>query len=223
MKWIEKETADKIKEILRSAELNEVIRIKSINGLLESKFNKVSEFFINDKYYENNGLVMCNRELTFKNSNKVLEIDSGKYSTLFFGTGEWRYQGSYRLHDSHIILGSNNSKLNKFFAQLDLSEAMEDEKYIYILKNITKNAGSGSCQRLYKGKGSLNNDQKKEILLKTLNTETYIIDNSKWFVVSKIDKTELEDNNKQEKILANILKDFITYAFAVEEIRKFNK
>lgn len=223
IKWIDKEIANKIKEILREAPLGEKIQVKSINGLLESSFDEASEFFIYDKYYEKTGLVMCNRELSLGNSNKVLIIDSEKPSTLFFGIGEWRNQGSYRIDDVHIILGSKSRKLHEYFAQLDLSEAIEDESYIYILKNITKNAGSGSCQRLYKGKGSLSNEQKKELLLETLNSKTYIIDNYKWFVVSKINKKELEDKKNEGKILSDILRDFITYAFAIEEIRNIKK
>lgn len=223
MNWINKETADKIKEILKYAELNEVVQVKSSNGLLESRFDKVSQLYIYDKYYEKTGLVMYNRELFVQDSNKVLDIELAKSTNLFFGVGEWRNKGSYRIDDVHIILGSKSSKLNEYFAQLDLSESIEDENYIYILKNITKNAGSGSCQRLYKGKSSLSNDQKKKMLLETLNSKTYIMDNYKWLVVSKINKKELKDKKRHGKILSDILRDFITYAFAIEEIRNIIK
>ncbi|WP_426711175.1 hypothetical protein [Cetobacterium sp. SF1] len=69
IKWIDKEIANKIKEILREAPLGEKIQVKSINGLLESNFDEASEFFIYDKYYEKTGLVMCNRR--YKKYKKI--------------------------------------------------------------------------------------------------------------------------------------------------------
>ena len=126
------------------------------------------------------------------NDDKPLRIKD-KYYDLSFKVGWWR--DTYRIINAHVTLGSNCSRLGLFLCQLELSQALQDSNYIYLVKNLFKLAGDGSIARLNRG-------------LKY---------REEWFVVSKISKQDLEEEN-DENILYEFLKDFLNYSLTIEQI-----
>jgi hypothetical protein len=76
----------------------------------------------------------------------VIEYKQKKYNA-FVNVGEWGYDT--RLRNAHITLGSN--KFHDYCFQLELSQALKDENYIYLLKNVTDLSGPGAICRLYRG------------------------------------------------------------------------
>ena len=126
------------------------------------------------------------------NDDKPLRIKD-KYYDLSFKVGWWR--DTYRIRNAHVTLGSNCSRLGLFLCQLELSQALQDSNYIYLVKNLFKLAGDGSIARLNRG-------------LKY---------REEWFVVSKISKQDLEEEN-DEHILHEFLKDFLNYSLTIEQI-----
>lgn len=216
--FINEETAEALKYFLLEANINELVNLKSRDNLLKVSFNNIKENKL-DLYYPYD---MYYRELTNGNLTTILDIKKVKQpASLFYGVGEWREEGSYRLNGYHIVLGSDNkSKLKEFFAQIDLSEAIEDENYIYILKNLTKNSGHASIKRLYTVTKKSSNEERKEKLLDLLKPEVFLSDSGdKFIVVSKIDKKEFWSGENDSELLKKFLEDFINYAFAVEEAK----
>lgn len=92
----------------------------------------MNEFYLKDNY---------NRYDVLEYKNKLYEI--------FINFGEWGYKT--RLKNTHITVGS--SKFHEYSFQLELSQAVRDDKYVYIIKNISNLAGNGALVRLYRGLG----------------------------------------------------------------------
>lgn len=142
---ITQEEADIIKSILNKSELNNSINIEVLNSKYKlnafnvtqrekSKHHRydMNEFYLKDNY---------NRYDVLEYKNKLYEI--------FINFGEWGYKT--RLKNTHITVGS--SKFHEYSFQLELSQAVRDDKYVYIIKNISNLAGNGALVRLYRGLG----------------------------------------------------------------------
>lgn len=159
-------------------------------------------------------------EVFFLNSDtsKVLTVNHRKYE-VFINIGEWGYDT--RIPSSHLCLGTRPVKYgSKYFSQLELSQALEDETYIYIVKNISKLSGEGSISRLNHG---LYSDKqlkykRRDKLVNLLNGQVISFDNQEWLNICKILKSDLKKKKKYDKILCDILSSFIYYAFSVEYI-----
>ena len=142
---------------------------------------------------------------------------SKKQYKLFLEIGHW--SDKYRVDDSHIILGTNY-KLGDHFVELELSQALEDNKNIYITKNISRLAGEGAISRINSG---LKNDRARKIerrnmLVSKLNSEVISFENNELICINKIKKYDLDKPEKCDKIFFEFMKDLINYAFTIEEI-----
>ena len=117
-------------------------------------------------------------------------------------------------------MGSNCSRLGNWFARIELTQALEDEEYIYILKNISKIGGRGSINRLNNGLGAnkIKKHKRREVLVRNFGAETIHYNNNDWMIVSKICKNDLNNDNTCKDVLYNFIKDFVRYAFLIEEI-----
>lgn len=208
---IYKKNARKFKKILLKDTINEEIELDfdklnayiKIDALAETEVNGTMNdiYLLNDQIDENK---LC------------FSINDKKYN-LFLSIGDWGYD--YRINDVHIVLGTNY-KFGKFFSQLELSQALEDDKYIYIIKNLTKLAGEGAISRLNKGLGSDKEAKRKRRyeLVEKLNFDVINYDGNHWICIGKIDKEELENEENNSDILYDFLNNFIKYSFTIEEI-----
>lgn len=219
MNYIEYKTALKIKDTLLTSSIHNHISINSINNCFNVEFNHINKAIIDKEYFNKTRLTMLNRTLSFDYLTTILNIKKVKQpSNLFLGIGQWREDGSYFFDDTHIILGSDSTKLNNYFAQIDLSDAIEDNENIYLLKNISKKSGLGTCKRLYSKNGSLSHNERQNKFLEFFSPQTILIGDDTWFVVSTISKSELSNTAMHPQLLTKFLDDFITYAFTIEEI-----
>lgn len=130
------------------------------------------------------------KEIYLLNDEDGFEVLSynGKGYNAFLNVGEWGY--STRLRDAHITLGS--TKFHDFCFQLELSQAIKDEEYIYLLKNISNMAGAGAICRLYKGlKG--NREEKlnrQQSFIEHYGKEVINYNKKDWIVISKIRRAD---------------------------------
>lgn len=207
------ENAEKIKKILLNTQLSEGIKININKGnikLVVTKLSKnhVEEEWGNEEFYlENEG---TNSALIINNKNYWISIK----------VGWWR--DSYRIPNAHIILGTDYYGFgsgHKFFSQLELSQALEDEEAIYLVKNISNLAGEGSISRLNSGLKDRNKKiNRRNELIRRLNGEIIRFDNYDWLIVSKLKKEEIYEEENHSKVVAKFLNDFLIYSFTIEEI-----
>ena len=208
---IYKKNAHKIKKILLEYTINNHIELTFEKLNADIKINALGETESNGSM---NDIYLLNDEI---DENKLcFSINNRKYD-LFLSIGDWGYD--YRINDVHIVLGTNY-RFGKFFSQLELSQALEDDKYIYIIKNLTKLAGEGAISRLNKGLGTNKEAKRKRRyeLLEKLNFKVINYDNSDWICITKINKQELENEDYASDILYEFLNNFIKYSFTIEEI-----
>lgn len=188
---IDEEKVECLKFIFLSTRLSSNIEIKkdNINLLITNLSEKTkNNNWGNDEFY-----------LLNNNDNKALKINN-KYYKLSVKIGWWR--DTYKIKNAHITLGSSCSKLGWFFSQLELSQALEDENYIYLVKNLFKLAGDGSIARLNRGlKFKQEKIKRRYELLNLLNADTIIFNKEEWIVVSKISKQDLKEKKLSTYII----------------------
>ncbi|WP_217078241.1 hypothetical protein [Clostridium baratii] len=214
MESITRNNAEKIKEILlesnisRNIELNfEGLGIRvDVNGLSETIYNE--EKNVEGIYFLNNDL----------DKNTLCLTANNKKYYLFLISGAWDYD--YKIKNMHLALSSNYKGLSNDFAELEISQALEDDKYIYIVKKLNKLAGRGTIARLNKGLGANKEEKEKRRmeLVERLDAKTILYNNDEWMCVSIIKKDNLLDKDKKSDILYKFLYDFLNYAFTIEEI-----
>ena len=209
---LSRENANKIKTILLSTpidrpvkidieEINLSIDIRCVHKTVSSRHHSGMEevYFMKGE----------SRDLLKFNNNS---------NHLFYNVGGWSTEN--RFSNTHITLGSNSSKLKNRFCQLELSQAIEDEKHIYILKNLTKLAGKGAMTRLNKGLGSNKTakHERRNQLVQELNAEVIFYDGQDWLCIDKIKKEDLKDESKYPIIYYSFINKFLLYAFTIEKI-----
>lgn len=212
MESITRNNAEKIKEILLESNINKKIELNfedlgikiDINGLSKTTYDK--EKNVEGMYFFKDNL-----------DNLCLKVSGRKYY-LFLTSGAWDY--NYKIKNMHLALSSNYKGLSNDFAELEISQALEDNKYIYIVKKLNKLAGRGTIARLNKGLGDNKEEKEKRRmeLVKRLDAKTIIYNNDEWMCVSIIKKDELLDEDKKSDILYKFLYDFLNYAFTIEDI-----
>lgn len=153
-----------------------------------------------------------------KNERNVLKINN-KYYELFYNVGEWR--NNTRISDSHICLGTNPKKFGSdYFCQIELSQGLEDDEYIYIVKKISKLAGKGAITRLNSGLKS--NKEKKHLrrekLVRELNAQVINYDLEDWICIEKISIKDLYEKDKIQDILYSFMSKILRYTFTIEKI-----
>ena len=204
------ENADIIKKIIETTQIEEFIHLEfpAINAYIH--IEDISENF----YYEE-GIYTFG--LMYRNYNeKSLSLDCIDYP-MMLGVSNWGDED--RIKNGKIYIES--PAFGGYFAQLALSQAIEDENYIYIIKNISKLGGKGSIFRLNKNAEDVTNKYlRREILVEKLNNGVINYKNNDWVVVDKILKSDLEDEENYPEIFYNFLEKFLKYAFYIEEIIK---
>lgn len=202
-----------------------------LNDCIENKIIELEYKYINAKL-KIDGVGVCEKSSRFKNMDEFYFIDcsdinnklclkiNNKKHMLFMNIGKWAYD--YEIDGMHLVLGStyNFGSSRDFFSQIELSQALEDENYLYIVKNLTKLAGDGSISRINSG---LKSDRNKKIerrnkLVKRLNKDTIAHNADEWLVVSKISKEDLMNEEKYNDIFYNLVKDILNYSFTIEDI-----
>lgn len=202
------ENAYKIKDILEVVPLEKDINLeyKAIDASIHIKYISENVQIGEDGYYMN-----------FLSEDQDIKCFSikGKEYELRMGICDWGTDT--RIKSGHIFLGSE--AFNNYFAQVELSHAIEDENYIYIVKNISKLAGEGSIYRLNKNAEDKNDKyMRREILIDELKSEVIEYKNSRWIVVDKILKSDLDDESKYSDVIYDFILNFLKYAFCIEEI-----
>lgn len=220
MELITVNNANKIKQVL----LNNYIDGKVIELEYPIIKTKVKITNVSESEDSNTFIGRDMKEMIFINEEEInnvycLKIKNKKHQ-LYLNIGDWGYD--YRIPNMHIVLGSSKSfgGSRGYFSQLEISQALEDESNIYIVKNLTKLAGEGAISRINSGLKD-NKDKKFERrreLVKRLKSEKIYFDNSEWLVINSICKDDLKSEEKCNEILYNFIKDFINYSFVIEEI-----
>ncbi|EGT3605498.1 hypothetical protein G6Y98_06090 [Clostridium perfringens] len=220
MDSITQENAKNIRKILLNNCIEDNIielEYKYLNAKLKidnATICEKSEIFENmDEFY------FINDRDNLENNKLCLDIKNKKYM-LFMNVGKWAYD--YRIKGMHLSLGStyNFGSSKYFFSQMDLSQALEDDNYLYIAKNLTKLAGNGSISRINSG---LKSDRNKKIerrnrLVKRLNGEIVIHNGDEWLVVSKISKGDLMNEENYNDIFYNLVRNILNYSLIIEDI-----
>lgn len=223
MERITIQNAEKIKNILLNnyldnksinLEYKNIKTIINIDGITESKeselFDDRNMEMFNFLNGEQEGNLLC------------MEVNNKKHQ-LYMNIGEWGVYGNYEydIPNMHIVLGTTSSKFGakEYFSQLEISQALEDDKYIYLVKNISKLAGEGSIARLNNGlKEKALKHERRNRLINRLNTTTKLYDDNEWMIVSKISKEDLDNEQKHNDIFYNMINDILNYSFTVEDI-----
>ncbi|MEG1132715.1 MAG: hypothetical protein RSD77_10395 [Romboutsia sp.] len=136
MNQITIENADKVKYIL----LNNYLEDKSIE--LEYKYIKakinidgVTESENSPIFQNMQGAYFVNDKMRLEDNRLCIEIKNKRH-ILYMNIGDWGYE--YRIPNMHIVLGSsyNFGSSKDYFSQIEISQALEDREYVYIVKNI---------------------------------------------------------------------------------------
>lgn len=154
----------------------------------------------------------------FLNENdetSVLSIN-GKIYPLSVFIGKW--SNNAPIPNAHISLGCEY--FHDFFAQIEFSYCLMDEKFLYITKNM-KLSGKGAISRINGGaKTKQQKVQRREKLIQFLNLDRLYYDNQDWIYFHKISKEELWDDTKKANVTHAFWESFLTYAFKIEAIIK---
>jgi len=212
------ENVNRIKELLKNTALNDNIEIKIPNLDLSLTVDSVSVTMQNEEFLEKYSLDMEKVYFMYQESMPVLKIRNREYE-LFFNLGEWGYKT--RIPKSHLVLGTNPIKFGSdYFCQIELSQAVEDEENIYIIKNISKLAGEGAISRLNNGLGNdkARKHKRREELIERLDLEVISYDDNDWCCVYKIDKDKLNNETYYEEIFHEFMYSFLMYALTIESI-----
>lgn len=210
---ISQKDADRIKEILESMWLYKDIEIEV--GDFKLSASSVSE--TNDTEHHNPYEMKEFYLLGKENDLGVLEYKNKRYDA-FVNVGEWGYES--RLKHAHITLGS--SKFHDFCFQIELSQAVKDEKYIYIIKNVTNMGGPGAICRLYRGLKSnrIEKLKRQEVFIERFGKEIIRYANKDWIVLYKIKIEDLYDESMEEEIFYNLVYNMFFAMLLVEDISK---
>lgn len=217
MERIALQNAEKIKKILLynfidnksiNLEYKNIKIIINIDGRTESEKSPLFDYMhmFNFLYSEE------------KDNYQCIEINNKKYD-LYMNIGGWGYE--YDIPNMHIVLGTTSSKIGskQYFSQLEISQALEDDEHIYLVKNISKLSGEGAISRLNSGlKEKALKYERRNRLINRLKTTTKLYDDNEWMIVSKISKSYLDNEQMHNDIFYTMIKDILNYSFTVEDI-----
>lgn len=214
MRYIDFETLKTFKGLLLEAPVEKSVEIEFPDMNLMFHADSVSETIEVDSYYANM------RQVNFLNNEdeNVLKIGKREYK-MFFNIGEWAYET--RISDVHLVLTTAPRTFGSdYFCQLELSQALEDEEYIYFVKNFSKLAGKGAIMRLFSGLGAnpLEKYNRLNKLSSRLESEIIRYDENEWITVYKVEKSLLNDESNYSDILYGFIKSLLIYAFTIESI-----
>lgn len=213
-KSIEQKEAERIIDIIETAYLDEPINIQVGTFTLDA--TQVSQ---TEEYWYGDDMRIVHL-MSDEDGLNVLQYKGKKYNASI-SVGEWGYEN--RLKGVHIVLAAG--KLGSYFFQLELSQAVKDENYIYIIKNITKMAGRGAISRLYSGLKSdrAKKEARQQLFLNRLNRQVIFYDNCEWVVISKLKLNELYNQDAKNDIFHSLIYDIYSAALLVEDVVRINK
>lgn len=209
-------TVKEIRRLLKQQNLNKNINIKYDNIELEVNFNNLS------KYYPSKKL----RSFYMDDDINAIRFEN-KPVMLYMYIGHWSNNNNARIKNSHISIYTNSSKIGgERFFQIELSDCIEDDKYVYILKNISKNAGNGAISRLNKysypttEREKRNNDlrERREELIRRTYSEVINYNNNDWICIYKFDKEKLFKLSYHEELFNECIESIIAFTFSMESI-----
>ena len=211
-KLLNQKEADQIKFILENTALKNPIHYSFFDGKYSLAVpHKSKAYDVSQRYGRN----MRGFDLLDKDDKlNVLKYRNSVYEC-FVHYGEWAYATA--LKDAHITVGCSKHEYN---FQIELSQALTDKKYIYIVKNISNLAGRGAMIRLYR---NLKDDRdakenRKQEFISQFNSKIILYDNKDWIVISKISRDNLYKEHKAEDIMQNILSNILRAMLLVEVI-----
>lgn len=226
MERITVQNAEKIKVILLGNNLdNKRIELEYKNIKAKVRIDSRSNYE-KSKVFPDIDMKMCylKNSCDVDEGNCCFEIN-GKKKMMYINIGEWGVSGGYkyRIENMHIALGVSTNKFgssNAYFSQIEISQALEDNNYIYIVKNITNLSGQGAISRINSGLKSdkARKYERRDRLVKRLNSEVITYDNKEWMVINKINKEDLKDKEKYDGIFYELIRDIINYSFTIEDI-----
>lgn len=214
MELVSELNVDRLKNILLNAQLERPIYMEIPSMQLKLDLNAVST---SEQNYEV-GYDMKKTSFMKNEETKIMSIKNRKYE-MFYNLGEWGYDT--RIPKSHICLGTTPKKFGTdYFAQIELSQALEDDNKIYLVKCVSKLSGEGSISRLNNGlrKNKVAKHQRRTDLVNFLSKKIIDFGNQKWMCLIEIDKADILNEEKAGKIVTDIMENFIQYALKVEEI-----
>lgn len=223
MKRITSDNAEKIKWILLNSYLdNKSISLEYKNIRTKININGLTASEESELFDDRNMEISYFLDDSLDNEYECININ-GRNHQLYMNIGQWGVTGSYQydIPEMHMVLGTTSSKFGAkdFFSQLEISQALEDKDYIYLVKNISKLAGKGAIARLNSGLKDKNlKHERRNRLIDRLNTQTKPYDDNEWMVISKISKDNLEKEEMYNDIFYNMIKDILNYSFVIEDI-----
>lgn len=220
MELITIDNANKIKQIL----LNNYIEGKTINLSYPSIKTEINISNVSENEASKTFMDRSMQEMSFINEEEEENIYCMKINNrnhqIYLNIGDWGY--NYRIPNMHIVLGTtyNFGSTKEYFSQLELSQALEDDNSIYIVKNITKLSGEGAISRINSG---LKDNRERKIerrmeLINRLDAKTIPFNKSEWLIITEINKKDLELEENHNEIFFRLIKDFINYSFSIEDI-----
>lgn len=219
-KPIKDEYAYKIKEILKICQLDKEINLDILSNKIVIKYIE-KPVAVGENGYSC-ALVKEKLDATFE-SNSSLDATNAsnclieKFEEPELCLGVFDFNKDSRIKNVTMYL----QRWGSVMEFLDLSDAVENDEYIYILKNISNAKQCGAICKLYRNVKNQNVIIKRqEDLIKKLNCEVLEHNDGHYIVVSKIKVQDLKDENRHKEVLHSLLEDFIRYAFTVDFISK---
>ena len=220
MELITIDNANKIKQIL----LNNYIEGKTINLSYPSIKTEINISNVSENEASKTFMDRSMQEMSFINEEEEENIYCMKINNrnhqIYLNIGDWGY--NYRIPNMHIVLGTtyNFGSTKAYFSQLELSQALEVDNSIYIVKNINKLSGEGAITRINSG---LKDNRERKIerrmeLINRLDGKTIPFNKSEWLIITEINKKDLELEENHNEIFFRLIKDFINYSFSIDDI-----
>ncbi len=211
---VSEDSVKKISRVLKQQNLNKKISIEYDDIDLKINFNSVSKYCPSQKI----------RRFDIDDDFHAVRYE-GKQVVLYMYMGEWSTNA--RIKNSHISIYTNSSEIGgERFFQIELSDCIEDDNYIYILKKISKNTGSGAIYRLNNSSYPTKEREKrykdlrerrKELVRRTYSDVIKHI-NDDWICIYKFDKGKLFDSSYHEELFNECIEKIIEFTFAIESI-----
>ena len=203
-KPIEEEYAYKIKEILKVCQLEREINLDILS-------NKIIIQHISKPIDVGENGYSC---ALFKDKQNSDFDENDEYE---LSLGVFDFDEESRIKGTTVYLQHWGSVLDF----LDLSDALEQDENIYILKNISDAKQCGAICKLYRNvKNHEGIIKRQEDLIQKLGSQVVEYDDASWIIVNSIKKEDLNNEEKFKDVLHKFLEDFIKYAFTVEFISK---
>lgn len=199
---IEFEDAYKIKQILKTCQLEEEIVLNEKQSV--KLLGEIAE--VGEEGY-------CCSLITGKNNNVCLIPNCDSPLVL----GVYNLNLKSRIKSACIYMQRWGSVLEF----VDLSDCIEDNETIYIVNKISKIGQDGYIYRLYRNIEN-NKDilERKERLITEFDGKIINYLNEEWIVINEIKKQDLYNKEKATTILHDFIQDFIRYVFTIDSIVK---